>query len=292
PLQVEPVIEMEPLLSIIDGFVPESAFLFLIKEQMYGALLIGSPLEDRKFSGQDRELLFAFVSQSVLHLKNADSFETIVDLNKNLEERNQALVRTIDELTRAERRISTLEAAAIRIAKMVNRNAERLMQVRLLDFVLLVGISLVIGIIFNLQNPHGIPFMPLPRPDSVKSISLQEAQKMLSDENGILIDARPREFYELGHATGAINVPPSLFDATYAMRFDSEDPERVIIIYGRSFSRLYDEAVAREFFNLDHERIFLIEEDKPELVYSLKASIKAKTDNSSSRATGHVKGDK
>ncbi|MBF0258253.1 MAG: rhodanese-like domain-containing protein [Desulfamplus sp.] len=287
PLQVEPVIEFEPILSMLDGFVPESAFLFLIKEQMYGALLLGSPLEERKFSEQERELLFAFVSQSVLHIKSADSFGTIVALNDNLAQQNQALRRTIDELTRAERRISVLEAAAIRITKIVNRNAERLMQVRLLDFVLLVGISLVLGAIFNLQNPRGIPLMPLPRPDIVKSISSQEAQKLLSSENALLIDARPRELYELGHATNAISVPSSLFDATYAMRFSTEDPERVIIIYGRSFSRLYDEAVARDFFNQDHEKIFLIKDDL-ELIFKLKADIT----RSSSETTGLIEGEK
>lgn len=260
PLQVEPVVQMEPLLSVIKGFIPESAFLFLVKEQMYGALLLGSALEQQRVSEQERELLFAFVAQSVLHIKNADSFATIVALNENLAEQNQELRQTIGELTRAEDRISVLEAAARRIAQMVNRNAERIMQVRLLDFIMIVGISMVIGATFNMQNPKGISFSPLPRPDGVRSITAKEAERLLSKEGALLIDARPREFYELGHARDAINVPPSLFDSIYKVSFGAQELERPLIIYGRTFSRLYDELVARKFFNQDHEAIYLLEE--------------------------------
>ncbi len=148
----------------------------------------------------------------------------------------------------------------LRIAQIVNRNAERLMQVRPLDFALIIGISMVLGLIFNIQSPRGIPVLPIARPDMVQSISLSDAKKIVEQENPLLVDARPREFYEISHAKGAINVPPSLFDTIYTMNFANEDPERPLVIYGRSFSRLYDEDVARKFFNHDHERIYLVEE--------------------------------
>lgn len=260
PLQVEPVVQTEKLSAVIEGFEPETGFLFLVKEQMYGALLLGSPLEERRLSEQERELLFASVAQSVLHIKNADSFATILGLNENLAEQNEALRKTIDELTTAKHRINALEAAARRIAQIVNRNAERLMQVRPLDFALIIGISMVLGLIFNIQSPRGIPVLPIARPDMVQSISLSDAKKIVEQENPLLVDARPREFYEISHAKGAINVPPSLFDTIYTMNFANEDPERPLVIYGRSFSRLYDEDVARKFFNHDHERIYLVEE--------------------------------
>jgi hypothetical protein len=257
PLQAEPVVQMEPLFPLIPGFAPESAFLFLVKDQMYGAILLGPPLEDHKFSEPEKELLSAFVAQSVLHLKNADSFAAIVALNRNLAEQNQALRDTIDELTRAQQRISVLETAARQIARVVSHNAERIMQVRLLDFILIIGISLALGILFNLQNPKGLSFFPLPRPEAAKTITAPEALRLLSREKALLIDARPREFFELGHAPGAINVPPSLFDALYAVNFNAEDPERPLIIYGRTVSRLYDEMTARKFINRDHEEVHL-----------------------------------
>lgn len=257
PLQAMPVLQMEPLFHLIPGFVPANAFLFLVKDQMYGAVLLGAPLEERKFSEQEQELLSAFIAQSVLHLKNADSFAAIVQLNKNLAEQNQALQETIDELTRAEHRISVLELAARRISQMVNQNAERIMQVRPLDFILLIGISIALGLLFNLQNPKGISFFPLPRPEEAKSITTLEVNTLLAEENALLIDARPREFYELGHVKGAVNVPPALFDSVYTSQFADEDPERPLIIYGRNFSRLFDEVVAWKFINRDHERIYL-----------------------------------
>ncbi|OGQ92109.1 MAG: hypothetical protein A2464_09455 [Deltaproteobacteria bacterium RIFOXYC2_FULL_48_10] len=164
---------------------------------------------------------------------------------------------TIDELTRAEQRISVLESAARQIARMVSHNAERIMQVRLLDFILIIGISLALGSLFNLQNPKGLSFFPLPRPEAVKTVTVPEAVRLLSREKALLIDARPREFFELGHAPGAINVPPSLFDALYTANFNAEDPERPLIIYGRTVSRLYDEMTARKFINRDHEQVYL-----------------------------------
>lgn len=257
PLQAEPVLRIEPLFGLVPGFLPQSVFLFLVKDGMYGAVLLGPPLEDRKFSDQEKELLSAFVAQSVLHLKNADSFAAILSLNKDLARQNKALQETIDELTRAERRISALEMAARRIAQMVNRNAERLMQVRPLDFLLLIGISIVLGAAFNLQNPKGIPFFPLPIPDEIKFINAPEAEKLLSEGNALLIDARPREFYALGHVKDAVNVPPTLFDAVYTANFNTEDPERPIVIYGRNFSRLFDEIIARKFLYRDHEQVYI-----------------------------------
>ncbi|MBF0378286.1 MAG: rhodanese-like domain-containing protein [Desulfamplus sp.] len=269
PLQVEPIIELESLSSFIKDFVPETGFLFLIKEQMYGALLLGSPLEERKFSEQERELLFASVSQSVLHIKNADSFATIVALNENLEQQNEELRKTIDELINAQNRISVLETAARRIANIVNRNADKIMKVRPLDFLLIIGISVILGLLFNFQSPRGIPIMPIPRPALVKTISVDDAKILIEKDKALLIDARPREFYEMRHAKGAVNLSPSLFDSSYPMNFENEDPERPIIIYGRSFSRLYDEDIARKFFNRDHEKIYLVD-DIVEKIYQLE----------------------
>lgn len=259
PLHAEPVEELGVLSDLIPGFLPESAFWFMVKEQMHGAVLLGAPLEDRHLSGQEKELLFAFVSQSVLHMKNADSFHTVLSLNQDLEKQNNALQKTIDELTRAEHRIGVLEAAVKRVAHMVTRQAERVMQVRILDFVLLIGISLVLGALFNFQNPKGIPLLPKPRPVGVITIDDAQAKQLLSKEDALLIDARPREFFEQGHAQDALNVSPALFDVVYKTRFWDENPERPLIIYGRNFSRLYDETIARKFLNRDHERVYLVE---------------------------------
>jgi rhodanese-related sulfurtransferase len=117
----------------------------------------------------------------------------------------------------------------------------------------------VLAFLFNFQNPKGIAFFPLPRPVDAISIEEQEARRLLAVENALLIDARPREFYELGHVKEAINIPPALFDAVYKTRFQDEDLDRPLIIYGRSISRLWDETLARSFLNHDHERVYLFE---------------------------------
>lgn len=244
------------ILGEINGFEMERGYIFLLREHCYGLILLGPSM----VSVADN-LIFAFVFQAVLHLKSADSFATIATLNIDLEEQNRELRRTIAELTTARARISFLEATGKRIASVVHQKAEEHERVSWLDFALIIGLSLLLGVIFNAQSPQGIPLLEPESNIAVVAVSAVEAQNMLRRDNGLLIDARPREFYEQAHAQGALNLPAHLFDSVYAMQFKSEDPARPIVIYGRTISRKYDLAVARKFVARDHERVVVVEDE-------------------------------
>lgn len=260
PLQVEPVETLAAVSELPLGFVPRRAFLFMLREQLYGVVLLGDGLGP-DVPGED-DLLLTFLSQAVLLLKNADSFATIKALNADLVAQNDALRRTIDELTQAKNHISVLEAAGRRIAGIVHRRSEDLTRIRWVDFVLIIGLALGMGFIFNHQSPWGIPLIE-PKGPVVSTISAGRALVMVAKENAILVDARPREFFERGHADGAINIPAQLFDLVYMMQMAAEDPERPIVIYGRSVSRHYDILVARKFLSRDHERVLVVEGNMP-----------------------------
>jgi hypothetical protein len=58
-------------------------------------------------------------------------------------------------------------------------------------------------------------------------------------------------------------VPAQLFDLVYMMQMASEDPERPIVVFGRSVSRRYDLMVARRFLGRDHERVYVVTGVRP-----------------------------
>lgn len=260
PLQVEAVERMEALAEVPLGFEPERAYLFMLRENMYGVMLLGRSL-DASVSTEE-ELLQAFVSQGVMHLKNADSFATISALNENLAEQNEELRRTISELTRAKDQISMLEAAGRRIASIVQSKAEGLIRVRRFDFVLILVLSLGMALAFNHHNPRGIALIEAAGPE-IPFVTLEQALDLIKSEDALLVDARPREFFEREHAAGAINIPAALFDLVYMMQMAAEDPERPIVVFGRSVSRRYDQIVAGKFLGRDHERVYIVKDVAP-----------------------------
>jgi rhodanese-related sulfurtransferase len=260
PLQVEPVEDLGGLSGIELGFVPDRAYLFMLRENMYGALLLGQSLGGQ-IAAEDG-LLQAFVAQGVLHLKNADSFATIMSLNADLARQNEELRRTIDDLTRARDQISMLEAAGRRIAGIVHSKAESLARVRLLDFMLIIVLSLGMALAFNEQNPRGIALVEPAGPE-VPFVTLEQALALMANEDALLVDARPREFFEREHAQKAVNVPAQLFDLVYMMQLSAEDPERPVVVFGRSVSRRYDQIVAAKFLGRDHERVYIVKDVAP-----------------------------
>jgi rhodanese-related sulfurtransferase len=260
PLQVEPVEDMSGAAQIGLGFEPDRGYLFMLRENMYGALLLGQSLGAT--APAEDGLLQAFVSQGVLHLKNADSFRTIMALNEDLARQNEELRRTIDELTQARNQISMLEAAGRRIAGIVHSKALSLTRVRLVDFFLIIVLSLGMALAFNQQNPRGITLIEPSGPE-IPFVTLEQALALIENEDALLVDARPREFFEREHAQRAVNVPAQLFDLVYMMQMTAEDPERPIVVFGRSVSRRYDQIVAAKFLGRDHERVYIVKDVPP-----------------------------
>lgn len=265
PLQVEPVENLDGLAAMELGFAPDRAYLFMLRENLYGALVLGPSLGQEVAAEQapaEDGLLQAFVAQGVLHLKNADSFATIMSLNADLARQNEELRRTIDDLTRARDRISVLEAAGRRIAGIVHSKAESLVRVRLGDFLLIIVLSLGLALAFNEQNPRGIALVEPAGPE-IPVLTLDQALHLIDHEDALLVDARPREFFEREHAQRAVNVPAQLFDLVYMMQLIAEDLDRPVIVFGRSVSRRYDQIVAAKFLGRDHERVYIVKGVEP-----------------------------
>jgi rhodanese-related sulfurtransferase len=113
------------------------------------------------------------------------------------------------------------------------------------DFVLLIGISMLLAVVFNESNPNGIPyFQTLPSQSDIPSIPLSAAVEEYKQGHTIFVDAMPAGFYKKRHIKGAVNMPLALFDIVYVMTFDEEEKTKPIIVYGRTVSKLFDLEVA------------------------------------------------
>ena len=111
------------------------------------------------------------------------------------------------------------------------------------DFVLVIGISVLLAITFNISNPNGIPFVPA-RPDPVPSISAVGAMEDYQQGQTLIVDAMPDNFYQQRHIKGAINMTKALFDFVYLMSFSEGDKNKKIVVYGNTISRPYDLEIA------------------------------------------------
>jgi CRP-like cAMP-binding protein/rhodanese-related sulfurtransferase len=113
----------------------------------------------------------------------------------------------------------------------------------MLDFLIIAAVSVILAITFNMTNPNGVPLIP-ERPESIPSISASAVMQGYRQGNTVIVDAMPNNFYQKRHIKGAVNMPMTLFDIVYLMKFSEEDKDRKIVVYGNSISRPYDQEIA------------------------------------------------
>ncbi len=128
------------------------------------------------------------------------------------------------------------------------------------DFVLLIGISVLLAIVFNEANPNRISYFPdLSSKAAIPSITLSAAVEEYKQGHTVFVDAMPASSYKKQHIKGALNMPLALFDIVYAMTFDEEDKTKKIIVYGKSISKLFDLGVAKKFAEKGYKNTRVLE---------------------------------
>jgi hypothetical protein len=151
----------------------------------------------------------------------------------------------------------------VRDELMIEKESERQSQaprVSWVDFLVIIAVSLLCGITFNLVNPNGINISPLSlAEESISSVSLSMAMAKHKEGKALFVDARPESFYKQGHIEGAVNVPAAIFDIMYMFELSEVDKTKDIIVYGRTLSSLYDEHVARKLILRNHNGTMILE---------------------------------
>ena len=137
------------------------------------------------------------------------------------------------------------------------RNASRISWV---DFILVIGVSVILAMIFNYSNPNGIPLFPdFPDRKSIAAISPATAREEVQRGEALILDAMPANFYQERHIRGAVNIPLALFDIVYVMTLADEDREKKIVVYGGTISRPYDLEVANKLLLLGYKNVRVLE---------------------------------
>ncbi|MFH1349433.1 MAG: rhodanese-like domain-containing protein [Pseudomonadota bacterium] len=232
---------------------------FLIDENAFGLIGLGSRITDEGYSEEDQKLLLTLANNLIVFLGNMRSFETIKNLNMDLEKRNIQLKKSIEELTASRRKIEVLERAKSHIRSAIRKEMERTRRVSGMDFILILGFALVLSLIFNYSNPSGVNLIPetwLREPTPV--IDVQDAKVKYDTETALFLDARPADFFKQRSIQGAINLPLNLFDFVYMMKFTKVQLKREIIVFGRNISKLYDEEVAFRLASRGHTNVKIL----------------------------------
>jgi rhodanese-related sulfurtransferase len=152
----------------------------------------------------------------------------------------------------------------LRDEKLIEKEAQqqyRAPRMSWFDFVLIIGVSLILMYVFNQSNPNGIPLFPkLLDKKSFSMISPAAAMEEMKKGETIVIDAGPANFYDQKHIKGAINMPLALFDIVYMMTFSGEEEkQKKIIVYGGTISKLYDYELAGILMNRGHKEVRVLE---------------------------------
>lgn len=128
------------------------------------------------------------------------------------------------------------------------------------DFLVVMGVSVILAMIFNYSNPNGIPLFPdLPDRSSFAHVSASDAKEEAQRGEALILDAMPDNFYQKRHIKGAVSMPLGLFDIVYMMTFSEGGGEKKIIVYGRTISRFYDLEVANKLLLRGHADVRILE---------------------------------
>ena len=100
-------------------FGVEEVFPFVVDADCQGFLGLGPRLMADSFSTKERELLETLVNSLVVALKNAKSFESILNLNQDLADKNVALETALENLRAEMRKVEILESVKENLSKFV-----------------------------------------------------------------------------------------------------------------------------------------------------------------------------
>ena len=127
-------------------------------------------------------------------------------------------------------------------------------------FVLIIGVSVLLALLFNQSNPNGIPVFPKSADrKAIPLINAAQAMEEMKTGDALIVDAGPEGFYHKKHIQGAISVPLSVFDILYEVTFGEGEKAKKVIVYGGTISKLYDWELASKLLLKGHTDVKVLE---------------------------------
>lgn len=143
--------------------------------------------------------------------------------------------------------------------------------VRDLIFVGLIGIcSIALGLLVNALREHPLPLIPVAQDVALAEsvgesysariepptfVELEHAMQAHDDGETVFVDARPNEFFGLGHIAGAISLPRSTFTKDYPAFTSKVQKDRPLMIYCSESKCVDSTVVAQALTRLGYKKV-------------------------------------
>ncbi len=205
-------------------------------------------------TGKPRTASVEAMEKTVLLEISKEEFDSVLDQNPKLARK---IIHSLSQwLVDGDKR---LEKETVHQVKM--------REVSWFDFLLILGLSLVLSLVFNLYNDNQIPLINVMGDiPGVEKIPLEQAREMYQKKEAVFVDARKSNFYEQRHIEGAKNLPVLFFDLQYPMLQFQLEEEKVpkdtpIIVYGGTISRRFDKELAALLKEKDYPNVKILAGD-------------------------------
>jgi hypothetical protein len=156
-------------------------------------------------TGKPRTASVEAVETSTLLEISEEEFDLVLDQNPKLA--RQIISSLAQWLVEGDRR---LEKETVHQVK--------LRQLSWFDFALILGLSLVLALVFNLYNDNQIPLIQsVGDLTGVQEVPLKQAEELYKKKEAIFVDARKANFFDQDHIKGSLNLPLVFFDLQFPM---------------------------------------------------------------------------
>jgi uncharacterized membrane protein YphA (DoxX/SURF4 family)/rhodanese-related sulfurtransferase len=187
-------------------------------------------------TGQPRTASVEAMEDVTLIKVSKEEFDRLLDQNPQLA--RHIIQQLASWLVAGDRRV---EAEVVHQVK--------LRQLSWFDYVLMLGLSLVLSLVVNIYNDNRIPLIHgWGEKTAIPEITLTQAEELYQKKQAMFVDARKSAFYSQQHIKDATNLPVILFDLMYPMfqfMVEQEGKDKTLVVYGGTFSRRMDIDLAR-----------------------------------------------
>jgi putative oxidoreductase len=192
-------------------------------------------------TGQPRSASVEAAEDAKLIKVSKEEFDRLMDQNPQLA--RHIIQQLADWLVAGDRRLETEVVHQVKMR-----------QISWFDYVLLIGISIILALVFNIYNDNRIPLIHGWGLPPVPEITVGKALQLYKDNQAVLVDARKSAFYEQDHIKDSLSLPEILFDIMYPMfQFTLDqtpaNKDKTLIVYGGTLSRRMDKDLARRLIH-------------------------------------------
>jgi rhodanese-related sulfurtransferase len=202
-------------------------------------------------TGQARSASVEAMENTTLIKISKEEFDRLLDQNPQLA--RHIIQQLAGWLVAGDRRV---EAEVVHQVK--------LRQLSWFDYVLMLGLSLVLSLVVNIYNDNRIPLVHgWGEKTAIPEIALTQAEEIYRKKQAIFVDARKSAFYSQQHIKDAINLPVILFDLMYPMfqfMVAQDGKDKTLVVYGGTFSRRMDIDLARMLKHKGVNNVVVIKE--------------------------------